>query len=260
MINPVNMWGLGSRRIELESDRYILHVDRVASTMDTARKLLSKGDRQVLAVAAGFQTKGRGRRGGAWVAPPDSCLLITYFLPPTPSATFDAQQISFAAGVAVAQAITSATDGEITPKLKWPNDVIVGNKKIAGVLIEIATGVEPDQIVPLVGIGINVNVPEFPADIADVATSIELETGLLCDVNSLEEIVRKNLLMLAEEGWQEVLSLWRSYDATTGIRYTMDHEGNRVEGIAVGISDSGALQLRVGDTILETVAATSSAG
>lgn len=149
--------------------------ERCTSTNDEARQLASQGAPDGWTVLALEQTHGRGRRGAAWFSPAGGALAFTIVLrPPEPKALWP--RLALAAGVAVAEAIEGFT-AEVG--IKWPNDVWVGGKKIAGILVE--SGAD----FALVGIGVNIGARNFPPDLADLATSLALAgaTGVArCEV------------------------------------------------------------------------------
>lgn len=220
----------GARRL-VGPHQALLEFESVPSTMDIARLALAANDRTVIGVRADHQSKGRGRRGAAWLAQPKTCLLITYLLrsdrPPDPA------RLAFAAGVAVAETIEATTG--LVPGLKWPNDVLLDGRKAAGVLIE-AHGSDS-----LVGIGLNVNIESFPPYLADIATSLRIESGRPWSLNGIEESLRARLFELRQAPWEAILSRWHQYDQTAGRTYLAVIDGAEQLATAVGISDSGAL-------------------
>jgi BirA family biotin operon repressor/biotin-[acetyl-CoA-carboxylase] ligase len=220
----------GARRL-VGPNQALLEFETVPSTMDIARLALAANDRAVIGVRADHQSKGRGRRGAAWLAPPKTCLLITYLLrsdrPPDPA------RLAFAAGVAVAETIEATTG--LVPGLKWPNDVLLDGRKAAGVLIE-AHGSDS-----LVGIGLNVNIESVPPDLARVATSLSIQSGRSWSLDTLEAELRSRLFDLRKAPWESVMSRWRRYDQTAGRAYLAAIDGVERQTTAVGISESGAL-------------------
>ncbi len=154
-----------------------------ASTQDVARGF---ADRPGAVVVAARQTQGRGRLGRSWRDTGDEGLAVTFCCPDDPLG----HRLVLASSVAAARAIEGAIRGAIkgarslSVGIKWPNDLMVGGRKLGGILIErVATG---DARVALVGIGINVRQREFPADLADGATSI-LREGV--DLDRLDLLV-----------------------------------------------------------------------
>jgi BirA family biotin operon repressor/biotin-[acetyl-CoA-carboxylase] ligase len=231
----------------------LLEFDSVVSTMDVAKDCVCSGRAEVIGVRADFQTGGRGQRGQAWSAPAGTCLLVTYVFA---GETKDVRRFALAAPLAVADAIQTLAG--ITSSVKWPNDVLVEMRKVAGVLIE-ARSSQPNSLhATLVGIGINVNVGSFAPDLAGRATSLLIETGRKHSIASLESEVRTNLRDWLARDWSEILAAWRSRDVSFGLRYAATAGSDHVVGAALGITDSGSLLVRLDDgTVLETVSGTS---
>jgi len=220
------------------------------STMDLAQRMASEG----VLVVADEQTAGRGRRGRAWASPPGAGLYFSVVLrPPMPSVRGDASLgpsalglLTLSAGVGVADGIVAATG--LHAQLKWPNDVLVGRRKLAGILAEgIAVGT-PEQAIVL-GVGINVSVASFPPEIAMRATSLETELGRSIDRG---EVLAQTLVGLAhwyrallEARYDEVLQAWRKGAPSavgTTVEWTTAH--GLQSGVTAGIDDAGALLVR----------------
>lgn len=155
------------------------------STNDDALALGQTGAPEGTVVLAEHQTAGRGRRGDAWVSPPGTDLLFSLLL--QPAADLAAwTRLPHLAGLAVCRALESQFLGLPEPRLKWPNDLYLADRKLAGVLVESrSTGGRPPCAV--VGIGLNVNgLPgEFPEDLRSIATTLRAHAGHLLDRNAL---------------------------------------------------------------------------
>ncbi|MGC8668850.1 MAG: biotin--[acetyl-CoA-carboxylase] ligase [Chthonomonadales bacterium] len=236
----------------------VLRYARVSSTQDVARRLIQEGIPNIAAVIAGYQTAGRGRFGRAWVAPPGTCLLVTYPIPLPKNASFPLAMLSFAAGLCVALAVEELAGIEVG--LKWPNDILISGKKASGVLIEAALDAG-GRGVALVGIGVNGNVTRFPGALDGQATSLLRETGRVWDLDALERTVRAHLerevRRLYTDGHDRLLAEWRSRDRTGGARYRIRGADGGQEGSAVGVSDTGALILLLdGGSRMEVMSAT----
>jgi BirA family biotin operon repressor/biotin-[acetyl-CoA-carboxylase] ligase len=237
---------MAASRVELPSG-CLIHFDSLASTQDEARARLLAGENGLVGVRAGFQSAGRGRRGAEWFAPPGECLLVSYVVRNPP----DPRMLALAAGLAVAESV-EAVSGLIAG-LKWPNDVLLGGRKTAGVLIETCRGAA------LVGIGWNVNVAAFPRSLDGIATSMRIETGQETSLDSAEAEVRGRLFdaaSIAKLRPKEILDAWRARDHSIGRRYRVEPDGP--EGVAAGIADTGELLLRLdtGETIAVLAATT----
>jgi BirA family biotin operon repressor/biotin-[acetyl-CoA-carboxylase] ligase len=146
-------------------------VETVAEIASTNRELLARaasGAPEGLVLVADHQTAGRGRLDRTWEAPPRASLLVSVLLRPSLPVE-DRHLLTVAAGLAAVEAVAAAAG--VAASLKWPNDVLVGDRKLAGILAEAAG----DAVV--VGMGLNVDWPELPAHLASTATSLQLETG-----------------------------------------------------------------------------------
>jgi len=225
----------------------------IGSTNDIAAARAASGDHEGTVFVADAQTSGRGRRGRTWFSPPGAGLYVSAIL--TPARSRDAGRATLlttlAAGVAVVEGVKRATGLEAA--LKWPNDLYVGRRKLAGILAEGAG----DAVV--LGYGINVSLASYPPDLADRVTSLESELGrgvdrprvfaeTLCALSSRYED-------LLEGRFDAILDAWRSLaPAAEGARVSWaTPEGTR-NGVTAGIDDRGALLVRMQDRIERIVA------
>jgi len=213
-----------------------------ASTNDDARQAANLGAADGHVVIADAQTSGRGSRGRSWLSPPGTDLYLSLVarlaLPPT-----RLPPLTLAVGLAVAEAVDALLGAKESRALvKWPNDVWVGRKKLAGVLVEGASA--GDQLEPLViGVGINVNRRAFPSELAQEASSLALELDRTVDrslvlatfLNRLEPWVDR----FVAEGTAPVVRALNERLALQGERATCGEE----IGIVERVTDSGALLL-----------------
>jgi len=153
--------------------RHIHHFFKVDSTNTVAMRLGEQGEPHGAIVLAEEQTAGRGRAGRAWISEKSAGIHCTILLrPPIPPA--HAPLLTLVAGLAARDA--AVEDLATIPDIRWPNDLLAGGRKFAGILTEM--NAEPDRIhYAVVGIGINVNQTKMPAELADIATSLRMETG-----------------------------------------------------------------------------------
>jgi len=174
----------------------VIRLTKVTSTQDFAEAIHDMIEEKEFVVVAEEQTKARGRFGRAWYSPKGG-LWVTYVMK-----DFEAERVPDLT-LANALAIRKALEKYVKAKIRWPNDVVVDDKKIAGVLVEaIARG---DKATAFVGFGVDTNVTEFPKDVR--ATSVLLETGKLVNNDELmfeiisltKEYLRLNLSQLAKE-------------------------------------------------------------
>jgi BirA family biotin operon repressor/biotin-[acetyl-CoA-carboxylase] ligase len=212
----------------------------VSSTNDVAGALAEQGADEGAVVIADEQTAGRGRLGRSWVSPPGAGLYVSVVLRPPPHA---AMLITIAAGVAVAEGVASATGLEA--QLKWPNDVHISGRKLAGILAEGAAR----HVV--LGIGINVMPAAYPLEVAQRATSIEAELGRAADrgliLAECLAALASRYRELRDDGSRGVVDAWRERAASTlGRRVEWDAGGERRAGLAENIDEDGALLVRSG--------------
>jgi len=222
----------------------IYHFDSAASTNDTAKALGFRGAPEGSLVVAEAQSAGRGRLGRDWLSPPGvgiyASLLLRPPLPPT-----DLPRITLTAAVSVIRALSRATG--VSAGIKWPNDLMVGEKKAGGILTEMET--ESDQIRYLVvGLGLNVNNADFPPELATVATSLWRETGrafLRAPIVRawLEEFEDLYQRFLAQE-FSKILEEWKQHTVTLGKWVTVRQGLQELEGLALEVAPDGALLLK----------------
>ncbi len=213
---------------------------RVSSTNDEAGLLARAGAPHGTVVVADEQTAGRGRYGRVWHSPPDDGLYLSVVLRPGLSPE-RAPPITLAGGLGVADAVNNLG---VTASLKWPNDVMAGGRKLAGVLTEMNTrGQELEHVI--LGIGINANASDLPPEIASLATSLRLELGREVDRDALLAE-----LLPAVEGWLDaffaggvtaIADAWSERAQLRGGRVRADAEDGSVTGEPVGLDDEGAL-------------------
>ncbi|MBI2168748.1 MAG: biotin--[acetyl-CoA-carboxylase] ligase [Actinobacteria bacterium] len=198
------------------------------------------------------QSAGRGRLGRTWSAPPGSSLLVSVLLRPAMPAA-EAHLVTMAAGGAACDAVF-LTAG-FAPSLKWPNDLVVGRLKLAGMLseAELRDG-RLDALV--VGVGINVNWHDFPPEIAETATACNLVTGDEVDrlellERFLERLDDRYATLQGPLGFEVTLAEYRSRCATLGREVRVELAGETVEGTAVDVNESGHLIVESGGSVRE---------
>jgi len=225
--------------------------EEVGSTNDIAAAAANGGSPEGFVVAANAQSSGRGRLGRTWESPPGAGLYVSVILRPLPHAL---PLVTIATGVAVAEGVEAASG--LSPCVKWPNDVYVGSRKLAGILAEAGSSSAGDYVV--VGFGVNLRPAAFPAEIAARATSIEGELGRDVDRGLvLAECLAAlaNRYRLLQGGARDaVIAAWRSRAAEhLGRPVEWDAEHGSRRGIAHDIDARGALLVRVGDRMVRVV-------
>jgi BirA family biotin operon repressor/biotin-[acetyl-CoA-carboxylase] ligase len=208
----------------------IVRLETVDSTQRHAAALAAEGAADGTAVVADTQTQGRGRRGRVWLDTPGESLLLSVVLRTSlPLARLPT--LSIAAGVAVAEALIECG---VDVRLKWPNDVVVGGRKIAGVLLER----HGDAVI--LGLGVNVAQTSVRSQLAAQATSVAIEGGRADRDAVLVAVlaaVTRWRARLEREGFEPVRARWTALASMLGRRVTAD----AVAGTAIGLDDDGAL-------------------
>jgi len=224
----------------------LFRYNAVTSTQDIARDLLRAGEPPGTVVAAQAQTQGRGRRGRDWHASPGANVCVTALCPAIPLGT--AWQIALLAGVTVAEAVRSVAP-EVSARVRFPNDVLVDGRKLAGILVETAfSSGDAERVIPLLGIGINVKEGPLPPEIAQRAIALETAAGRAIEVVTVESALLEGLSrhweMWDGQGFGATLTAWRAL-ADPEARRTFLLGGEPTLCRVVDITGDG-------DTILET--------
>jgi len=200
-----------------------IHHRLIDSTNERAKELAAAGALHGTLVTADEQTAGHGRQGRSWTAEPGSALLMSVVL-----RELD-ERLPLTAAVAIADALP------IEAAIKWPNDVWIQRRKVAGILVE----GRPQEGWAVLGIGLNVGAESFPDELAETATSLRLAGVETTPARVLADVLASLSRWLGAPP-ARVLDAWRSLDALKGerVRWT---DG---EGVADGIDDSGALRVK----------------
>lgn len=220
--------------------RRLVYLTSTASTQDVARGEAEADAPAGTVVVAEEQTAGRGRFGRAWVSPSGKNLYLTLIVRPPLERL---RSLSVVAPLAVCLAIEETTGLE--PRIKWPNDILINGRKLAGILIESELSGRSVKYA-LVGPGVNVNFDiEESSEIADIATSLKRELG---HETSREELLASILnqfeaLYQRAAGGGEVLREWRSRLETLGRRIKVTFGGQVEEGVAEDVDTDGNLIL-----------------
>jgi len=224
--------------------RPLVRLATTTSTNDEAHRAARAGAPHGAAWVAEQQTAGRGRRGRVWVSPPGEGLLFSVLLR-MGCAPAKLPPVALLAGLAVRDAVARAAPGAPV-SIKWPNDVLMHDRKLAGVLVEASTSGSRVEAV-VVGIGINVHTRSFPTDIASRATSVALAAAagtppdraeLLADVLASLD---RDLHVVVGHGLGLLRDRLEAADALRGRRVKSE---SGAEGIACGIDDEGRLVVR----------------
>lgn len=233
----------------------VLRIKRVArtrSTQDIVLHAARSGAGEGLCCIADEQTAGRGRQGRAWSTPAGSALLVSVLLRRSPAV---ASGVPFAAGLAVVDAL--ATTAGVSAGLKWPNDVLVRGRKLAGILCEVApSGVQEGRVAIALGLGVNLRVDAFP----DGARGISLHE-LVDDPPDAEALFRAwmdalwaRLVTLESGGLPAIVAAWRQVAVGLGEAVTVRSAAGTFDGVAIDVEDDGALLVRSDDALHRVLA------
>jgi BirA family biotin operon repressor/biotin-[acetyl-CoA-carboxylase] ligase len=231
----------------------ILTYDTLDSTNTEALKQAKLGAEEGVCIVARRQMAGRGRHGRTWVSEKDAGLYFSIILRPKIEARF-LPLITLMAAVATHDTLAELG---IAPDIKWVNDILVGEKKIAGILAE--TTETADGVAVVVGIGINLRSINFPPELAERATSIEDETAAEVTSETLsaklaENVVRSYEVLNGPDGATKTRENWRqrsSYFSGKPVRVATGN--NTVTGITDGLEDNGALRVRQDDGTIAVI-------
>jgi BirA family biotin operon repressor/biotin-[acetyl-CoA-carboxylase] ligase len=220
--------------------RWRLHYEpSCSSTQDLARRAAAEGAAQGWTVVTDLQLEGRGRRGRPWIAPRESALLFSTILQPPVDVL---PLLPLLAALSVAGGIEVATG--VVASLKWPNDVLVDDHKLAGILLE-----HPGGASVILGVGVNVN--QLAAELPEGATSLLALTGHSLDREPLLAAILNDLANAYDradrEGVGWIVPGWRSRSAMLGKPVAFQRDGQTVRGIAEDLAVDGALLVRLDD-------------
>lgn len=216
----------------------------VDSTNEEVKRRAVNGEESGLVVVSDEQTAGKGRLGRIWSSSAGCGIYFTLLIRPELSPS-NISSITLAAGYAVCLAIREYTGCDA--KIKWPNDIIINNKKVCGILTEMAAQSDRLDFVAI-GIGINANHTEFPEEITHKATSLFLETGnkinrndfLHYVIKTLDKVICSFLVSLSLEDVQNFKNLC----ATLGKNVSVKRNNKTVEGVAIDINFNGELIIK----------------
>jgi BirA family biotin operon repressor/biotin-[acetyl-CoA-carboxylase] ligase len=224
-----------------------IHVfEQTTSTNDVVEKLARDGVREGVVVFAESQTRGRGRLGRKWVSPARKGLWFSILLRPNlrPQET---TQLTVASAIALRRAVFSQT--RLPVEIKWPNDILIGGKKAAGILTELSAELDRVRHV-ILGIGIDVNqdAHEFSVELRKTATSLKIENGESLSRAALAAAALRELDLeysrICAGRFSDIAAEWMEHCATIGKDVTVQIGDRKIRGRAESLDDDGALILR----------------
>jgi len=224
--------------------RQVLVYKSTSSTNDVAWEYGRNSDNDGLAVFAESQSSGRGRLGNKWLSTTGESILCSVLL-----IDFDcaAELMATVSAVAVAEAVTKAC--KLDARIKWPNDVMINGKKVAGILLESRPGKEASDYV--IGVGINVHQPKEFFDNTELlmpATSLDIATGSFNDRNRLAgELLRSfdRWLATAKSSPQKIVDRWSTLSTQLGRLVTVEYNQQRFSGNCIGVDPAAGLILQM---------------
>ena len=227
--------------------------NQLPSTNDTAKQLAMEGAPEGTVVIAGAQSAGRGRLGRSFHAPPGLGLYFSLILRPDCKPE-QLRHLTCAVAVAVCNAVQDCTG--VRPQIKWTNDLIMGNKKLGGILTELSVRQTVEWAV--LGIGINCAQQEqdFPPELRDMATSLLVSTKATVSPQQLAACLIRRLYEMNEillSGKDSIMDAYRADSMTVGKQIVLIRGDEKRYGQALDIADDGGLTVRFQDGTVETV-------
>jgi len=242
---PLSIEDIRHARALARIGRSVHYGDSVTSTNSLASQLARDGAADGTVVIAETQTKGRGRLGRSWVSPPHRNLYLSVVLRP-PLAASAAPLLTLVAGLAVAETVREWTS---RAALKWPNDVLIDGRKVAGILTELEAA-EGQVSFVILGIGVNLNVAaeDFPLELRDRAIGLCMAAGDVIDrtafTTHLLSRLEERYDQFLREGFAAIRPLWEGLSCLSGRRVEIDSGGTRHTGVVIGLGADGSLRLR----------------
>jgi BirA family biotin operon repressor/biotin-[acetyl-CoA-carboxylase] ligase len=222
----------------------IMWIDEISSTNDLALQLAQTGDTPGMAIVADRQSRGRGRSGKRWISPRGQNVYLSVLVTPR-LMRGQAEILTLMAAVACVEAVLRSCGLKVA--IKWPNDLLVADRKLGGILVE-ARSAANRLALAVIGIGLNVNSTKFAGRLGRTATSIFKETGTRWNRTAItREILAsldKWLGVLERRGVPPVLDAWRRSNATIGRRVRIRVGACSLSGTATAIDGQGRLRVR----------------
>ena len=238
--------------------REVIVLESAVSTNDFALEIgRDRKEPEGIVVIADEQTGGRGRFDRKWISPPGVNLYCSVILKPD-FVSGDVQLVTLAAAVAVASAIRD--NAGINAEIKWPNDILVNNRKVCGILVEMRSGGgRPSLLIVGIGVNVNMHMDAFDDDFKGLATSLKIEKGHSLDRRSLFNGILSRFegvyKILLNGDKAAVIKEWYRLNCTIGKRVSIRDQNRIITGMADGINERGELLVRLSSGDIETVSA-----
>lgn len=233
-------------KARLNSPLTVIFYDETDSTNNQAKRLINEGKNENLLVCAGRQTAGRGRQGKSFYSPEGSGIYMSLVIHPG-SSLQNAVTATTAAAVAVCRAIEALTD--ITPQIKWVNDVYVNGRKICGILTEAVTDFESGTVSSvIIGIGVNITTKDFPSDVENAG-------ALNADISrsALIAKIADELMKTALGDYNAFIDYYRTHSMIIGREITFFENGTATSATALEIDETGGLVVKTDNGEIRTL-------
>jgi len=233
----------------------IIYLNETDSTNTRAKELAAQGAPEGTIVIAEKQTSGRGRRGRSWFSPPGGGIYCSLILRPVLSPS-ETPRITLMTAVVAAETLISLV--KLKLRIKWPNDILVNGKKLAGILTEISTEMDAVNYI-VVGIGLNVNTQfeDLPIEIKKTATSILIETGKRFPrvklIQHYLKLYEKYYDMFKDNDFEPIMKRWRELADIIGKQIRVDVIGKTHIGKVVDVDNDGVLILKDDQGVLQRI-------
>jgi BirA family biotin operon repressor/biotin-[acetyl-CoA-carboxylase] ligase len=235
--------------------RHIQVFQETTSTSDVVEKLARDGVKEGAVVFAESQTRGRGRLGRKWVSPARKGLWFSLLLRPDLRPQ-EATRLTVASATALRRALEAQTG--LAPEIKWPNDILLGGRKVAGILTELNAELDHVNYVILgLGVDVNLNTGDFPPEVRKLATSLKAELGRpVARAELAASILRemdRDYSRLTSGHFSDLADEWEAHCSTIGRDVTIRTGERQIRGRAESLSEEGALLLRTEHGHLERI-------
>ena len=241
-------------RAYLPLNYQLFYQESVDSTNTLAKKVAEETEASRVLLVANQQVKGKGRRGRVWESPKGKDIYMSLLLREEIEPA-NAAMLTLVMGLSVAQAIEEFA--KVSPRIKWPNDIVLDKKKICGILTEMSAQVDYVNYI-VIGVGINVNGESFSEELRDKASSIKLISGKMQQraklIGKIMDCFEENLkLFMQKQDMTLLLDTYESYLISKGSEVTVIAGDESYRGKALGINSKGQLRVEKEDKSIENV-------